>query len=204
MDIPYSYRVVALLAAMAVMAGVDRYRKGAQAVRHLEYGYILCCGIVAGALGAANDYFTSNLSPEYFILGKGLESAGAKAVMLGAEAGFSAGVIAGGLCLFAVGARRPSWRRMLQALAVPVGGALAAGAICGLTCAGLDPMNWSATLSDMMTAEQLARFRRVWWIHTGLYAGLTVGLTAMILLLRRWGKAQKLSSAAPDSVILSP
>jgi hypothetical protein len=34
---------------------------------------------------------------------------------------------------------------------------------------------------SVLNAEQIARFRRVWWIHTGLYAGLAAGLAAIIL-----------------------
>ena len=34
---------------------------------------------------------------------------------------------------------------------------------------------------SVLNAEQIARLRRVWWIHTGLYSGLAAGLAAMIL-----------------------
>jgi hypothetical protein len=42
-------------------------------------------------------------------------------------------------------------------------------------------------------AEQIARFRRVWWIHTGLYAGLVAGLAAMIIGAARQTATKALS-----------
>ena len=188
MDIPFSYRVATLLALMALVAGIDRWRRGAQSVRYLEYGYIVVCGVVGSAIGAANDFVTSGISPEYFIIGKGLNNAGPEAVVLGLKTGFSGGVIAGALCLFATGRRRPRFARMLRLLVLPVASALLAGAGLGLLCGGLDPMGWATQLAGVMSAQQLAHFQRVWWIHTGLYSGLGLGVLSMIVIIRRHGQ----------------
>jgi len=170
---------------MALAAGVDRCRKGGQSIRYKEYAFILCCGLVGCAVGAANDCVTSRLSPEYFTVGKGLDSAGIAAVLLGAKAGFSAGVIGGAICLFACAKERPPFARMLRLLVIPVQSAILGGPAAGLCLSRFDPMNWATELASLMTPQQIAQFRLVWWIHTGLYSGFAIGLAVMIWRIRQ-------------------
>lgn len=187
MDIPFSYRVVVLLGLMALVAGIDRYRRGAESIKHLEYMFILFSGIIGCTVGGVNDFVTSGISPDYFILGKGLsaENVRVEAVLLGAKSGFSAGVIGGAICLFSLGKKRPEFGLMYRLLALPVVCAVIAGVTATACLGGLDPANLSAQVSGLVGADQMARFLRVWWIHTGLYAGLALGLAGMVVLVRR-------------------
>lgn len=184
----FSYRVTLLLGLMLVVSLVDLYRNGSRAVKFREYGFIIITGAVGGAVGFVNDLITSSISPEYFILGKGLEESPdlrIRAGLFGLQVGFSAGVIGGAVCLYAC--RRKSahppakFSRLFRLLWVPVAGAILGGIVLPLGFSKFDPMRFSGQLDTLLSAERISRFRQVWWTHVGLYAGMVVGLTAMIL-----------------------
>ena len=185
---PFWYRVALLLGLMAVAAAVDFWRRGMEAARYREYGFIWIAGILGGCVGFANDCLTSSMSPDYFTLGKGLEPGDGlrwRAGLYGFKAGLSAGIIGGAVCLAArsrkLGFSTAQMRMLLQALWMPALGAILLGLALPIILGGFDPMGLSSRLDSLLNADQIARFSRVWWIHTGLYAGLAVGLAAMIV-----------------------
>jgi hypothetical protein len=185
---PFYYRVGLLVGLMAVVAGVDFWRHGREGSKYREYGFVLMAGMAGALAGFVNDWITSSISPDYFILGKGLEAGDdlrLRAGVFGLKTGLSAGIIGGAVCLFAA-ARKSGFppeqaRAMLQALWMPVLGAVLLGVTLPVIAGGFDPVGLSARLDAVLKAEQIARFRLVWWIHTGLYAGLAAGLAAMIV-----------------------
>jgi hypothetical protein len=183
----FSYRIAFLLSLMLVVSLVDFYRKGAQAAKFREYGFIIITGAVGAVIGFVNDLMTSSISPEYFTLGKGLEEGPdltLRAGLFGLQVGFSAGVIGGAVCLYA--SRRKSvhppvkYSRLLQMLWMPVTGAILCGIALPLAFSKFDPARFSAQLDTLLDAEKIGRFRQVWWTHLGLYAGMVIGLTGML------------------------
>src|SRR5271167_4903786 len=89
---------------MTVAVAVDFWRHGREAARYREYGFIWIAGILGGVVGFANDCITSSISPDYFIMGKGLEPGNdlrLRAGVYGLKAGLSAGIVGGAVCLFA-------------------------------------------------------------------------------------------------------
>ena len=185
------YRVALLLGLMSVAAVLDFWRRGKEAVKHREYGFIWVAGILGGCVGFANDCLTSSISPGYFTLGKGLEPGDdlrLRAGMYGFKAGLAAGIIGGAVCLVVrprnAGFSTAQMRRLLQALWLPAVGAVLVGLALPIVAGGFDPMGLSARLDSLINADQIARFRKVWWIHTGLYAGLGLGLAAMMIRQR--------------------
>jgi hypothetical protein len=189
---PFPDRIVILLVFMLIVASVDLYRNGAQATRFREYGFILLTGMVGAAVGLVNDLITSSISPEYFILGKGLAEGPnlqAQAGLFGLQVGFSAGVIGGAICLYA--GRRKSmyspvtYSRLLRMLWMPVAGAIICGIFLPLAFSKFDPAGFSRQLNTLLDHAKLVRFRQVWWTHVGLYAGMLIGLTAMLLRAAR-------------------
>jgi hypothetical protein len=173
---------------MIIAVAVDFWRHGAGAAKFREYGFIWIAGMLGGMVGFANDCVTSSISPDYFILGKGLEPGNdlrMRAGVYGFKAGLSAGIIGGALCLFSR-ARNSRFsteqmRRLLRALWLPVASAVFLGFALPMIASGFDPLGLSASLDSLLNADQISRFRKVWWIHTGLYAGLIFGLAAMII-----------------------
>jgi len=185
---PFYYRVALLLGLMTVAVAVDFWRHGREAARYREYGFIWIAGILGGVVGFANDCITSSISPDYFIMGKGLEPGNdlrLRAGVYGLKAGLSAGIVGGAVCLFAR-ARNARFsaeqmRGSVQALWMPVVAAVFLGATLPIIAGGFDPFALSARLDSLLNADQIIRFRKVWWIHTGLYAGLVMGLAGMII-----------------------
>jgi hypothetical protein len=200
----FSYRVALLLGLMLVVSLLDFYRNGAQATKFREYGFIIITGALGGTVGFVNDLITSSISPEYFIFGKGLEESPdlrIQAGLFGLQVGFSAGVIGGAVCLYA--SRRKSayppakFSRLFQMLWMPVAGAILCGIALPLGFSKFDPARFSSQLDPLLNAERISRFRQVWWTHIGLYAGMVIGLTAMIL---RAAKERKSPAAVSPSV----
>jgi hypothetical protein len=192
---PFSYRIALLLGLMLVASLVDFYRKGAQAAKFREYGFIIITGAVGAMIGFVNDLITSSISPEYFTLGKGMEEGPdltVRAGLFGLRVGFSAGVIGGAVCLYA--SRRKSayppikCSRLLQMLWMPVTGAILCGIALPLWLSNFDPARFSAQLDTLLDAGKISRFRQVWWTHIGLYAGMVIGLTAMLRRAAKEGK----------------
>jgi len=184
---PFSYRIALLLGLMAVVSLADFYRNGARAIKFREYGFVLITGAMGGLVGLVNDLITSSISPEYFILGKGLEESPdlrMQAGLFGLRVGFSAGVIGGAVCLYA--SRRKSiypplnFSSLFRTLWMPVAGAILCGLLLPLGFSRFDPARFSAQLDSMISVEKISRFRQVWWTHVGLYAGMVTGLVAMI------------------------
>jgi hypothetical protein len=184
----FVHRVVLLVGMMLIVALGDYSRNGRQGVKMREYGFILLAGVAGSLFGFFNDLITSSISPDYFILGKGLEAGpGLRmgAGLYGLQTGFSAGVIGGAIGLFAT--RRKTARpplpvlRLLQLLWLPVAAAVVGGILLPLAFSKFDPARFAAQLEPMLNAERIGRFREVWWIHVGLYTGLAAGLTAMIV-----------------------
>jgi hypothetical protein len=176
---------------MAIVAGVDLWYRRGQATRWKEYLFILAAGCVAAVFGSLIDLVTSSISPDYFIYGKGLPADGIRrhAMALGLKAGFSAGAIAGALCVFVGSQKRAraiislpevamlSWRPFLTA------GIFAA--LVPFACAWFDPVGYADKLGGPFGPDRAARFLTVWHIHLGVYLGLAVGVVWMIAAIRR-------------------
>lgn len=177
----FGARLAALLFLMAVVAGVERWRRGAAATRWREYLFLV---VVAGAgalAGMAIDACTSRISPAYFIEWKGIEAGTEferRALALGAKAGFGAGFLVAALLAFAetrrcrstasgVSFARLSFRATRVLLAALIG------------AAALALLGWCVPLPPPMADPLFARAPdaiRAWWIHLGTYAGAAVGL----------------------------
>jgi Mn2+/Fe2+ NRAMP family transporter len=187
----FLHRVVLLLALMLIVGAVDYFRNGTKATRFREYGFILVTGLVGAMVGGCVDFLTSSYSPEYFVWGKGLKDDATlrrEAVLLGLRVGFSAGVIGGAICLFAccgTWSRTPaSFPTMYRALWIPVIGAIFGGVVVPLIFSKFDPGRFTSHL-DFLGQLRIDRFKRVWWTHTGLYAGLLCGLVSLIFHVRK-------------------
>ena len=189
---PFWQRAAFLAGLMAVAAVVDLRRHGRAATRYKEYAFIWFTGLIGGVMGGANDLITSSISPAYFVTGKGLAEGngfGLRVAMFGIKEGMSAGVIAGAVCVYV--SRRKSkhaplgFGELLRLLWMPAGGAVAGALLLPVAAFGSDPTELASRLDGMIPAEQIGPLLRVWWIHTGLYAGLLAGLLWLIVVVAR-------------------
>jgi hypothetical protein len=191
-DRPFLWRLGLLLVVLAVVAALDRWRYRARATRWREYLVLLACGAVGGVLGAAIDQVTATISPDYFVLGKGLPAgAGFRRAVawLGFQAGFVTGCIAGGLLLWAGQPERYrvqiGYRGLCRRLPLPVLGALLLAVPMGLVVPAWDPLGLGEVLAAELPPPRLARFLTVWGVHLGLYTGGVLGTLLGMLGLRR-------------------
>jgi hypothetical protein len=190
-DIPFWVRILALLTLMAIVAGADAWVRRRQARRWKEYLFILAVGCLGAVFGAMTDFVTSSISADYFIFGKELSPDGIRwrAMLLGLQAGFSAGAIAGALCLF-IGLQNRTGSMTLPKVGLlawrPLVLAPVLGVAVPLTCSWFDPYRFVESLGrTSIGPDRAVRFLTVWHIHLGVYLGLGVGVVWMIVELRR-------------------
>jgi hypothetical protein len=205
---PFSYRAGLLAVLMGIGAVLDLWRHGRAATRYKEYAFIWLTGFLGCLAGGITDLLTSSISPYYFMLGKGLlggEGFNLRVAMFGVREGMSAGVIAGAICVYV--SRRKSkypplgFGKLLGLLWIPIVWAVAGSLLLPLLFGRSDPAGLASKFYDGGLALQLDRFLvigqtdaflHVWWIHTGLYAGLLAGLlwlVALVFKLRRTAPA---------------
>ena len=200
---PFSYRAGLLAVLMAVAAGVDFWRHGRSAARYKEYLFIWLAGFIGCVMGGVNDLITSSISPEYFSLGKGLpggEALNLRAAIYGLKEGLSAGVIAGAVCVYVARGKAAvpplCFGGMLRLLWMPAAGAVVGAVLLPLIARHFDPAGLAARLDGIIAAEPILRFRRVWWIHTGLYSGAVAGLLDMVLAVWKLRRTAPAPAAA--------
>jgi hypothetical protein len=184
----FADRIFLLLGLMAIAALIDHYRNGKKASRFREYGFVLLTGLIGAVVGFANDLVTCSISPDYFVLGKGLATGDGlrwRAGIYGAQAGLAAGIIGGAVCLFTAVRKSADLTaqllRLAKALWVPLAAAIVVAAALPILARDADPFQFGADLEPLLNPGQIARFLWVWWMHTGLYTGMFLGLVALIL-----------------------
>jgi hypothetical protein len=113
-------------------------------------------------------------------------------MLLGMQAGFSAGAIAGAICLYAStrnnGSPPLAYRTLLGFLWRPVALAPATALVLVFACRQIDPIGVSILLDDTSDPQQMERFLTVWWVHSGLYLGL---LVSVVWIVKDIGKLRK-------------
>ena len=179
-------RFCLLLLLMALYAGFDYWRHRQAATRWKEYLFILSCGCIAGIVGALNDTLTVQMSPAYFVYGKGLKAGEGlyfAAQCLGAQAGMVAGLIIGGVLLLATGIVAP----FKQAYMWVMGLCLAAIVTAGIGAVVVPLWMRESTMLDVIELSELEKdgFYQVWGIHLGFYAGALIALVVAVVCLRR-------------------
>jgi hypothetical protein len=181
---PYVWRLTVLLGILLLVAGVDLYRRPTGTRRWLDYAIPLLGGAIGAIVGWINDVFvTSPLSPDYFMLGKGIaggEGFERRVAALGLQAGMGPGILTGALYAY-VNLRRseqPSLRTSQLALQLgkPLALAIATGILLPLLLGSWDPLGFRPVLTRAISVEGVRNFLRVWWIHVGVYLGTLLGL----------------------------
>lgn len=69
---PLKYRLLFGLSVFSILAISDFRKNGWKSERLREYAFLLYCVFLAVAYGIINDMITSNISSEYFVVGKGI------------------------------------------------------------------------------------------------------------------------------------
>lgn len=166
MNIPYWFRIIALLFLATAMVVRDRRRGGT--TRQWEYGWLFLGGAIGAVYGVVNDAITVTISPDYFELGKGLsvgEGFRHRATLLGGKAGFSAGASA---CVFWQFVLRhvpapDQCRMILRWIWIPFTLAGSLALILPLILGHTDPFGFLGQLDGAISEERIDSFITVWW-----------------------------------------
>jgi hypothetical protein len=189
----YPWRIGILVAGCLLIAVQDRLRHGPASQRWREYLFLLLAGAVGAAFGGACDLlFTSRISPEYFIIGKGIaggDGFSRRLLVLGLQAGLGPGALTGCCFLYLNSRCAPApplpCGRLAGLLAIPIASATACGLILPLFLSNCDPLEFRGPLKHLLPADRAAAFLRVWWIHCSLYGGGLLGIFGAAITLHR-------------------
>jgi hypothetical protein len=173
---------------MSIVAWIDWRRRAAQATKWREYSFLL----VAGLLGIAIDQITATISPDYFVLRKGITADDRfrlSIAALGFQAGLLMGMVVGGIYLIANNPRPD--RRSLPAAQLfrvalfPIFAAMVLMPLVALAVHRWDPLHLTLELSDMLSPSRIGRLLTVWGMHLGIYLGGLLGTIYGVVGIRR-------------------
>ena len=208
-EVPFSIRILVLVAVLAVSALIDRWRYGSEANRWREYSFLLGAAVLGGVFAALNDQISLALSPEFFEFGKGIERDAdfhLNVTALGFHAGFLGGAVLGGVLLLFNQGKPDRPALPFKALWLRTPWILASAVLFGVL--GL-LLFWAFGLgtevTSVMSEQAAAGFHRVQGLHSGLYAGALIGLVIAVLRVRRARQRVSSASIAPESLpVTSP
>jgi hypothetical protein len=177
-------------------------------MRWKEYGAWVVMSALGAGFGACNDLLTSRVSAHYFELGKGLSSVDHHRFVrdvadLGARAGCSAGLLLGGVLLFANTARTtlPSLRvvELLAHALVPIALAAALAPIVAFST-NWDVQGLRDELRQVLSEPDVEAFLLVQRAHAGAYIGAALGTGMACLSVLRSRRAMQ----GRDRITLHP
>ncbi|MEX0727846.1 MAG: hypothetical protein WD065_16335 [Planctomycetaceae bacterium] len=176
-NIPYTWRLLALFTVVVLFLALDLRNPPGQRHRWREYLFLLGCGAITALFGMSVDAVTSRISPEYFIIGKGIAEGDGFALRvaeLGAQAGFAGGIIGGGVLLL-VNHQPAKALGLFQVIAWPI----LFAAVCGTLAGGVLAVSPFYTLPlacELLDSPEAHHMTVVWFVHLGIYIGGTIGL----------------------------
>ncbi len=176
----FAGRLILLLVLMICAALIEFAIKGKQAQRWKEYVFLLLCASVTALIGLVHDYFTVQISPLYFILGKSLPDDPRLVYFvmeLGAQAGSVMGFIIGGLLLVCLKEKWP-YRQLWLYICSIIVVALVIEQIFRL----LEPLlglHYPLLNEIGIPEEDQAPFYTVWAMHIGIYTGALLSFIAV-------------------------
>ena len=185
------YRIIAGLMFFATLGILDLIKNPQNPKRLKEYGFLFSIVGITMLYGLLHDYITSTISPDYFVLGKGIENAtegfNKDVAILALKATWSAGLAIGVAFLLA---NNPSkvkpqlkYKTLYQLLIYPLLLSVSAAIVLGIIF-NLVVLNFSSPENDLLSPQSYKLFMTVWGIHIGSYAGGLLGIIVGIVRIR--------------------
>lgn len=180
-------RAFVLVAGLAILAGRaihDVAIHGREASRAKEYAFLLLTTFAAVVYGVVHDQITATISPEYFLVWKGLATDPLPwriaVTLVAVRSSWWAGLLAGVCFLLAnnpsrSGRRRLGYGELARLAAVPPAVALVTAVACGAANV-VDPLGAAARVGPLVAQPRLGAFMFVWGVHFGSYVGALVGV----------------------------
>jgi hypothetical protein len=193
----FKYRLFIGLSLFLVLGIID-YKKNPQSPTKVkEYLFLFSIVGIAMLYGIIHDFITYHISPEYFIMGKGIESAkdgfNFDVVQLAMMALWSVGLIIGVIFLIANNPYKKIpqlkysilYRLSLYPVVISFLFAVLTGVFFYFF--GLDFSDW---LVDLEFISEKKQFMTTWGIHTGSYLGGIIGLAIAVIRIAILRKSQ--------------
>lgn len=198
MTVPFYWRLLFLLTLMTIAASAEFFTQR-KTLRAREYAVIAFFGVIMALYGACNDMLTGALSPDYFILGKGVEDDAYRwinSVGVGGTAGISGGFIIGAILVFMRSClkRDVSLGTIMRRCWVPVAGGIVASGVFALALGHLDLFGFEQFSPILPDSRRIDSMVLVWWEHLGVYFGTTAGTIYLMVWIYR---QPRLSCEAP-------
>lgn len=190
-ELPFYFRVVALVVLFSLIGLIDWRKHRQEARKWREYLFLFSCALAGALLGGVGDFFTSGVSPEYFLCLKGIEITDSfrfDVAALGGEAGFFAGIFLSALILIV---NNPSkkfkplpYKLLIKLTSIPFISALACGIIMGTVASGFPLPAYLSPLKAFLSESQLGNLSVVWYTNAGVYAGALTGTIFVLFRIR--------------------
>jgi hypothetical protein len=174
----------------------ERAMSGLVEQKAKEYVFLLYAALAATAYAVVHDQLTATLSPEYFLVGKGLAGDPHPlrwaVTLLAARAGFGPGLLVGVALLVSNNPRRAGappqlpFRALVKLSLVPLVLAATTACLAGVVNAFVR-IGSETAVALLVPPERAPAFAIVWAIHAGSYAGalLGTGVSALLVMARR-------------------
>lgn len=198
-DKTFIYRLIFGLTVFAILALVDYRRNPTNPRRIKEYSFLFSVAILSMIYGILHDFITYGISKEYYILGKGIESArngfNFDVAKLALMATWPVGLIVGATFLIANNPRKLRrqlrYKVLFKLLFIPLtfsaGFAFILGTVFYLNQEFFAKLGHLEDLNSLCSNP--SGFITVWGIHNGSYLGGLIGLIiALVIILKMKGK----------------
>jgi hypothetical protein len=194
---PLKYRVLIIFLTFLIVGIIDYKKNPRNPGRAKEYLFLFSMVIIAMLYGIIHDFITYYISPDYFVLGKGIESAkdgfNIDVVKLAMMALWWVGLLIAVIFLIANNSRKHTpqlryptlYRLTIYPLSISIVFAVLIGSFFYLY--GLRFNDWLPELASM-TAQR--RFMTTWGVHIGSYLGGLVGLVVAVIRIVALRKRQ--------------
>lgn len=204
---PFKYRVI-VITSLFLFFGIRDYMKNpTNPKKAKEYCFLFSVAIVAMIYGIFHDFITYNISPEYFIYGKELESAkegySFDVIKMAMTALWSAGLVVAAVFLMVNNPKKEGsqlsyptlWKFTLYPLGISILFAIPIGLTVYFKILPLQNYFPSLTGSEVET-----RLLTTWGIHIGSYLG---GIFGLIVASIRIVKLRKSRAITEDDFKIS-
>ena len=191
------YRIAFAVCFFAALGLRDWIKNPENPTRLREYLFLVVSLLLGVIYGIVHDHVTATLSAEYFLYAKGLEadprSFRTSVTWLAIKATYGPAVFIGALMLIAnnPSPKKPQlpYPHLLRLCVYPVVGAPCCAVIGGIVASMFGANTWLADAALAYTPkERVPQFLAVWGIHSGSYAGATLGTVLAIVNVGRGRK----------------
>lgn len=197
------WRLSILVFLMVAIAAIDYWRHASNATKWREYLFLAVAALIGGLVGLVVTHVSASLSPDYFIIGKGIPPGDRfhfRAVHFGFDAGMLVGVVIGGAYLLTnhtnPNRKSLSFLELMRFTVQPLVCIVVIMPTTALVMRLCDPFGLAADPGGFLNPTELKWFLTSWGLNLGVYLGSIVGAIWGIVRIRQ---ARAFNSVGPQA-----